>query len=130
MDFELIGTESGFCAATADIWQIIGYIIMIFKIVIPGILIVIGIISLGKAVVSTDDKDIKKAVSSLIKKFIYAICIFFVPQIVTALFGIVSGFREIKSDYKVCETCMINPRGISCNKYVLSINNNNDELMP
>ena len=64
-------------------------------------------------------KDIKKAVSSLIKKFIYAVCIFFVPQIVTALFGVVSGFREVRNDYDVCKDCIVNPKGIECNKYVV-----------
>ena len=37
----VVGTETaGFCANTANIWQVIGYALLVFKIVIPIILIV------------------------------------------------------------------------------------------
>lgn len=118
----LIGTENGFCAQTAVLWQLIGNVLLIFKIVIPVILIVIGIITLGKAVISTDEKDMKNGVNSMVKKFLVAVLIFFIPNIVTTLFGIVSGFNELKSDYNVCQKCISHPKGDYCESKVIAMN--------
>ena len=76
----------GFCAETADIWRILGYVVVIIKIVIPLILIILGMVDLGKAVVSSDEKAINKSVGSLIRRFIAAVVIFFVPTIISAIF--------------------------------------------
>ena len=72
-----IGTENGFCASTITIWQGLGYVLLIFKIVLPILLIVIGIITLGKAVITDDDKEVKKGIKGLIVKFIIAVVTFF-----------------------------------------------------
>ena len=50
----------------------------IIQIGIPIILIIMGSIDLGKAVMSSDDKEIKGATSKLIKRVIMAVAIFFV----------------------------------------------------
>jgi len=115
---DLYGTEYGLCMQTASFWQLIGYGLMIFKIVIPVILIVIGIIVLGKAVISDDEKDMKKGINSLIKKFILSVVIFFLPNIISSLFGIVSEFDEIKNDFAVCKHCISHPKSERCEGYV------------
>ena len=48
-----------FCYKTANIWQIIGYVFLILKIIITLILIILGIIDVGKAVISSDEKNYK-----------------------------------------------------------------------
>ena len=58
---------------------------------IPIILIVLGIIDLGKAVVASKEDEIKKAQQMLVKRAIYAISIFFVVFLVKTIFGIVAG---------------------------------------
>lgn len=60
----------------------------IIQIGIPIILILMGTIDLGKAVMSSDDKEIKGATSKLIKRAIAAVAVFFVVTIVTLLMGI------------------------------------------
>ena len=51
-----IGTETmGFCANTANIWQVVGYVLLAFKIVIPILLIIFGMLDLGKAVIASKD---------------------------------------------------------------------------
>lgn len=65
-------------------------IIPIFQIGIPILLIVFGSIDLGKAVMSSDDKEIKGATSKLIKRVIMAVVVFFVPFIVTLVMNIVA----------------------------------------
>ncbi len=59
----------------------------IIQIGIPIILIVMGSIDLGKAVLSSDDKEIKGATGKLVKRAIAAVAVFFVATIVTLLMG-------------------------------------------
>ena len=118
---DLFGTEAGFCAQTANFWQLIGLFLLIFKIVMPVILIVIGVITLGKAVISSDEKDAKNGFTSMIKKFIIAVIIFFLPTIISTMFGIVKDFKIVEKDYGVCNKCITNPKGDYCNNKVLAL---------
>lgn len=59
----------------------------IIQIGIPILLILMGTIDLGKAVMSNDDKEIKGATGKLIKRAIAAIAVFFVTTIVTVVFS-------------------------------------------
>lgn len=113
-----------FCQDTANIWRIVGYMVLILKIVIPVILIVLGMVDLGKAVISSDDKAISKAVGILSKRFIAAVIIFFVPSIVSAVFKMVTGtaINKTGSDTNICIQCVtnvtsrkaLNNTGMSC----------------
>ncbi len=99
----------GFCAKTANIWKVLGYVVLVIKIVIPIILIVLGMVDLGKAVVSSDDKAMNKSVSSLLKRFIAAIVVFFIPTIVSAIFNVISLMNEDEQkDYNTCVQCVTN----------------------
>lgn len=60
----------------------------IIQIGIPIILIVMGSIDLGKAVISSDEKEIKASQGRLIKRCISAVAVFFVATIVEILFGL------------------------------------------
>lgn len=62
----------------------------IIQIGIPILLILMGSIDLGKAVMSSDDKEIKGATSKLIKRAIAAVAVFFVAAIVSLLMGLFS----------------------------------------
>ena len=62
----------------------------IVQIGIPIILIIKGTIDLGKAVISSDEKEIKAAQSRLIKRCIYAVVIFFIVTLVTLLMNLVT----------------------------------------
>ena len=106
----LIMDVTTFCKDTAVIWQFIGYIMMIFKIVIPLLLLIFGMFDLGKAVVASDDKAISKATQALVKRAAAAIIIFFIPTLVGFIFSIVAGFDEdIKKNYTVCKECIVSP---------------------
>ena len=61
----------------------------IVQIGIPILLIVFGTIDLGKAVISSDDKEVKQAQSRLIKRCIYAVAIFFITTLVSILMSLV-----------------------------------------
>lgn len=113
--------DFNFCSSTANMWQFFGILLLVFKIVIPVILIIIGVIALGKAVISDDDKELKKCLSLMLKKFILAVCIFFVPSLVTMLFGLVTDFNDVREDYEACETCIVKPNGKACTRMVLAL---------
>lgn len=109
-----IGTEKGFCYNSADIWQVVGYVLLVFKIVIPIILIILGMIDLGRSVVSGKDDEIKKNMKSLMIRAIAAIAIFFIPSLVGLIMTIVSKFGDVEKDFKVCKTCIASPTKEEC----------------
>ena len=74
----------------------------IFMIGIPIILIIMGSIDLGKAVLSSDDKEIKAATGRLIKRFIAAVAVFFIVWIVQLVIGWASTYSNQNSDWKDC----------------------------
>lgn len=100
------GINLGFCTKTANVWKVLGYVVLIFKIVIPLLLIIFGMVDLGKAVISSDEKAINKAVSTLIKRFIAAVVIFFIPTLVNALFAVLNITTSVTADSAKCVTCV------------------------
>ncbi len=75
----------------APIFRFIKYgVFPIIQIGIPILLIIMGSIDLGKAVLSSDDKEIKSATSRLVKRAIAAIAVFFVATIVSLIMGMLS----------------------------------------
>lgn len=103
-----------FCYQTAQIWQLVGKAIYILKILIPIILIVLGMIDFGKAVISSDEKAVSKAAKSLLNRVIAGVCIFFVPTIIGIAFNMVGDFKDLKEDYSICSSCISNPLGKTC----------------
>ena len=61
----LLAAAINFCTKTKSIWILVGRILGIFKIVIPLLVIIFGMIDLGKAVVASKDDEIKKAAKAL-----------------------------------------------------------------
>jgi len=123
----MAGTDT-FCQDTANIWNILGLIVTVIKIVIPLLLIILGMVDLGKAVVSNDEKAISKSVSTLLKRFIAAVLVFFIPTIISALFNAVSGIdlkNPDEKDTEVCVQCLLNnskgntfgPKNQNCETY-------------
>ena len=105
-----------FCSSLAPIWQIIGWVLWVFKIAIPIIIIVFGMIDLGKAVVASKDDEIKKSVKSLVMRAIAGIVIFFIPTLVGAIFSLVGEFgsEEYQDEYGVCSDCITHPGDDAC----------------
>ena len=84
-----VGTDA--CGGLLAIVKIIRKGIMpIVQIFIPILLIVFGTVDLGKAVISSDEKEVKQAQSRLIKRCIYAVAIFLVVTLVTVIMNIVA----------------------------------------
>lgn len=111
---EIGQSSEGFCEGSANIWQTVGYVLMVFKIVIPLLLIIFGVLDLGKAVIASKDDEIKKASKSLAMRAVSAVVIFFIPTLVGIIMGIVGNFGEVKDDFDICKACISNPIDDDC----------------
>ncbi len=84
---------------------IVNMAITIIKIVVPILLIIFGMLDLGKAVVASKEDEIKKGQQTFIKRVIAAVIVFFVIQIVQIVISFVSN-----KDPNVvnCFNCFVN----------------------
>ena len=84
----------------------------ILQIGLPIILIVLGTLDLGKAVISSDDKAVKEAQSKLIKRCIYAILVFFIVTLVNLVFSMVGTIAgDDAPGLQSWSACWSNPDG-------------------
>ncbi len=97
------GAKDAACYNLIPLIRVVVQLIKIFMIVIPIALIVFGTIDLGKAVIASDEKEVKAAQGRLIKRFIYAALIFFVPLLVGVVMNIVAAGGE--GDTTSWESC-------------------------
>ena len=121
----LIMEAPSFCTDLAPIWQIIGWVLWVFKIAIPIIIIIFGMIDLGKAVVASKDDEIKKSVKSLVMRAIAGVIIFFIPTLVGAIFSLVGEFRDdaaYKAEYEICKECITHPGDTACDEAAKKVN--------
>ena len=72
------------------LWNIVGIIINVVWIGVPILLIVLGSIDLGKAVISSKEDEVKKATKAFGKRFLYAVGVFAVVWLVTFVFTTVA----------------------------------------
>lgn len=86
---ENASTVSAICTDLAPIIKLIKHgLIPILQVGIPIILIVFGMLDLGKAVIASKEDEIKNAQKMLIKRAIYSIAVFLIVTIVTLVFNI------------------------------------------
>ena len=94
-----------FMDACSDLSPVINLIKSVLSIIqwgIPILLILMGSIDLGKAVLASDDKEIKGATSKLMKRAIAAIAVFFIPMIVNILVNMVGDAGAKEGSFVKC----------------------------
>lgn len=90
----------------------ISTIINLLKLFIPILVVLFGLIDLGKAVTQQKEDDIKKCQGLLIKRIILAAVVFFVVSLVQFVVGIVGGSN---SNQWGCFSCFVNgPKSKEC----------------
>lgn len=83
--------EISLCSADfKPLWSVVGTIIKAVWIGIPILLIVLGSIDLGKAVIASKEDEVKKAKKSFINRLLYAVLVFAVVWIVRVIISSVS----------------------------------------
>lgn len=106
------------CIKTSEIWQFVGYGLFAIKIIIPLVIMIFGMIDFTKAVMSGDDKTIKSAGASLIKRLVLCACIFFIPSVISLIFKLVDNTSTFVQGAAPCEECLTDPTGETCKSYV------------
>ncbi len=86
---------------------IVSTIVTIIKIAVPILLIIFGMLDLGKAVVAAKEDEIKKGQQTFVKRAIAAVVVFFVIQVVQIVVRFVSGNEASVAG---CFNCFINGR--------------------
>lgn len=78
------------CQGLGALVAVVHKIVNILWMLIPIALILFGIIDLGKAVISSDDKEIAGAKSKLLKRVLYAVAVFLIVWLVNLVLGILA----------------------------------------
>ena len=104
---QMLATD--FCTDSKPIWKFLGHIVNIMQIAIPVIIILLGTLDLGKAVMAGEDKKIKEAQKMLIMRLVYGAAVFFVVTIVKIVFGLVADVGEGANTSSVCFACVSSP---------------------
>lgn len=114
VDYESICSNNNIKSA----FKTIGYVIQIVRWIVPLMLIVLGMIDFGKAAIASDDTALSKASSTLIRRFVAGLVVFFIPTIVMAILNaleITNGIEdETDTQFGACTKCLFDPFN-SCN---------------
>jgi hypothetical protein len=92
--------------------KIIGLIISVIKVLLPVIIIITGMITFAKVVISGKDEDFKESAKTMIKKVIAGIIIFLIPEMIHFVFVKVVNSNST-SNFTKCETCLNKPNSCS-----------------
>ena len=77
------------CEGLGPIVSVVKGLFNIIKILVPIALLIYGVLDLAKAVIASDEKEIKGATSKFIKRAVAAVALFFAVTIVYTLMGLV-----------------------------------------
>ena len=98
------------CEGLSPFLTLVGYVVTIIKVVIPLLLIIFGMLDVGKSVVASKPDEVNKSLKSFAMRCIAAILIFFIPSIVGVLLDAVYQTGETDaSGWRCCWEYVINP---------------------
>lgn len=96
-------------ANVVTVMRLIGYALIILKILIPIGLIIFGIISFSKAFISGNQDEVTKSALGLLWKFIAAVVIFVLPTIINFVVSLIDNATDGTEDYENCRLCILEP---------------------
>lgn len=102
-------SEGGWCRELIGLWTLLGYIKNIAYIFVPVLLIIMGSVTLLKAIISQKEDALKTAQKQLTNKIIAAVAVFLVVTVVNIAVGIVGD-----EGWKDCAACFIKPTSSEC----------------
>ena len=103
-----------FCRNTASLWGLLGIAVTAIKVAIPIILIVMGMLDMGKAVTAGKDEEIKKSALTFLRRAIAAVLIFLTPTILILISNLIGAPESLQDCMK------------SIDQMVETINNESD----
>ena len=112
--FEILANETFNCMGVdvpGRLVEIVNIIITIIKFGVPILLIIFGMLDLGKAVMASKEDEIKKGQQMFIKRLVAAIIVFFVVVVVELVVGVAAG----KNDKEGISNCLEGfIKGVNC----------------
>ncbi len=87
--------------------RLVSTAIDIIKIVVPILLVVFGMLDLGKAVMAQKEDEIKKGQQTFVKRLIAAVIVFLVVFIVELVVGLVAP-KDDNTNIWGCFDCLVN----------------------
>lgn len=102
-------------SSISSVMMIIGYMLEIVKWLVPLIIIILGMIDFGKAVISSNEDAIKGSTSIFIRRIIAGISIFFIITIVDVFSDILLETDIKTGKFASCTECMLDPMECSSN---------------
>lgn len=131
-DGDIIGTNfdaDHFCKGPVQgVFTTLGWIFFALKIIVPLLLIIMGSVDFGKAVLSSKDDEIKKSAKTLAMRAVIGILIFFVPTILNLVINVIDSSKDndasnvYKGTFWDCTRCMLDPNA-SCTTLNSKTNN-------
>ncbi len=88
-------------------------LVTLIKIGVPIILIIFGMLDLGRAVMAQKEDEIKKGQQTFIKRAIAAILVFLVVAIVQLVFGLLTSAGN-KDNPMQCVSCFLSESTTTC----------------
>ncbi len=86
----------------------LGKILSFVKIIVPIVIIVFGVMDFYKAITSSKDDGLSKAVKSLVIRVIAGVCIFLLPGIVQLVLNMVNEWSDYSNNWCCCTECLLN----------------------
>lgn len=99
--FQILNTIACNDSGLLHAFLIIKNVVNLIKVLIPVVLIIMGMIDMLKAVISSNEKDMKDAQNRFVRRGLAAAVIFFVPVIVNFSF---TAFAKAELEYMDCWT--------------------------
>ena len=90
-------------------FSIIRMLITAVKILVPLLIILKVSMDFGKAVIASDDGEIKKAAGIIPKRFLAGLAIFLIPTVINYILNTLVPFEQTASSFAGCTTCMTTP---------------------
>ena len=109
---------ANFCTAptVARTFKFLGLLFYIAKILVPGIIIVMGFVNLFKIMTSGKLDDAKKYAKSIIIRIFVGIAIFLLPGIINTIYDAAKGIIGSggTGGFDNCASCLLNPNSDKC----------------
>lgn len=102
-----------FCTDMSKTLQLVGFFLVVVKIVVPLLVVIMGSLDFYHIVMSGKDSDLKKEALILGKRVLMGVIVFLMPSIVNLAVNTLD--NNPNADYKVCVDCLTKPSSCPVN---------------
>ena len=89
--------------------RVIGYFLLVIRVVVPFIVIFFGTLDMYKAVTGGDEKSLLSSAKKLGIRFLIGLSIFLIPSILHIILSALNDYEAISDDANICQTCVLKP---------------------